>query len=213
MYRKDFLDDTPEAMLNLMAHPPYEDPMSLRDLSMQPNINLRTGRRAERMFFARNIYHFGGSGTSTSMHAHRASWLRLHSGAKVWFLYPPRSRSAPRMMHNGKHMDRYTSSGLVTSWLFREDHPHAPPHPILNFSYAQSVREGVSPKVCIQRAGTFMFVGDDWMHGLINVGLTVATATFSQIAHTTEPAGSASVAAYFAEYPVGGHTVRSKPLP
>eukprot|EP00161_Ancyromonas_sigmoides_P005566 TRINITY_DN1607_c0_g1_i16.p1 TRINITY_DN1607_c0_g1~~TRINITY_DN1607_c0_g1_i16.p1 ORF type:complete len:626 (-),score=124.61 TRINITY_DN1607_c0_g1_i16:12-1889(-) len=212
-YRKDFLYETPAAQLAVMAFPPPPDPVCLRDPRKRPHVNLWTGEPANELFFCRNIYHFGGSGTSTTFHAHRASWLRLHGGTKVWFFYPPGARPVSRVMMRPGLSARYTSEGLVTSWLLRRDIPGrgGPVNPMLNFTYAQSVREDVPPKVCIQRAGTFMYVGDDWMHALVNVGLAAGTASFSQIAHTTEEAVSARPDAYFAEYPEPGHTVRSIP--
>jgi hypothetical protein len=171
----------PAAQLALFAFPGYPDPTSLRDPRVQPHINAATGARASELFFDRDSYRFGGSGTSTTFHAHRGNWLRVHSGAKIWFFYPPRSKTVPRaMVPFGLHPN-YTDEAVAATWLLRtDDILGGPAHPLLNFSYAQSVREGVPPKVCIQRPNTFMFVGDDWLHGVVNIGLTVSTG-FSQV--------------------------------
>jgi hypothetical protein len=97
---------------------------------------------------------------------------------------------------------------VAATWLLRaDDILGGPAHPLLNFSYAQSVREGVPPKVCIQRPNTFMFVGDDWLHGVVNnIGLTVSTSAFSQVSRIYPVPD-----VYRAEYPVTGHTARSLP--
>jgi hypothetical protein len=212
VYHRDYLDDTAPATLRALAFPPYPDPVCLRDPRIAPHINTMTGVRGNEQFFVRNAYRFGGSGTSTNFHAHRATWLRLHGGFKVWFFYPPKSRTATRAMDTISPQDKSTRSHQLTTWLLRNNlDPDMPKHLVLNFTYAQSLHEGVPPKVCIQRAGTFMYVGDDWMHALVNVGLAAGTASFSQIAHTTEEAVSARPDAYFAEYPEPGHTVRSIP--
>jgi hypothetical protein len=114
----------------------------------------------------------------------------------------------PRVVHGAN----YSTEAFITSWLLRADQAHGgPAHPATNFTYAQSVREGVPPMVCIQRPGTFMFVGDDWLHGLINVGLTVSTASFTQVILVKEMPGTPEGDRYIAEYPVTGHTPRSMP--
>jgi hypothetical protein len=204
-YHCDFFNETSVGALGVAAFPPYPDPVCLRDPGIAPHINTLTGVRGEVQFFARNAYRFGGSGTSTNFHAHRASWTRLHGGAKVWFFYPPKSKSATRAM--------VSTVDVLKTWLLRNNlDPDMPKHPVLNFTYAQSLREGVPPKVCIQRAGTFMYVGDDWLSGHINIGLVAGIENYSQVVHPSEkdaiPDGANP---YLAEYPMPGHTVRSMP--
>jgi hypothetical protein len=211
-YRKEFLYDTPAEQLRTMMFPPFPDPVCLRDPGKEPHVNLLTGERGREFFFARNGYQFGGSGTSTMFHAHRANWLRLHGGTKIWFFYPPRSKTVSRAMFPAKFAEMYTTEAIVATWLLKADNTTGgPAHPMLDFSYAQSVREGVPPLVCIQRPNTFMFVGDDWLHGVVNVGLTASTIAFSQALVVNSKPGTPIGDRFIAEYPVKGHTVRSMP--
>jgi hypothetical protein len=210
LYRKEFLSETPTEQLRTMVFPAFPDPVCLRDPRKTPHINIWTGERGSELFFARNVYHIGSTGTGTPIHAHRASWLRLHGGTKIWFFYPPKSRSVLRSRQ--RRSDRYLTDTVATTWLLQtESTTGSPPHPRLNFSYAQSVREGVPPLVCIQQPNTFMFVEDDWYHGIVNVGLNSGTAVFSQGTYTNSAPGTPEGNRYIAEYPAAGHTVRSRP--
>jgi hypothetical protein len=213
VYRKDFLRDVPDEVLKMTAFPAFPDPVSLRDPLIQPHVNVLTGARESRHFFDRNTYRFGGSGTSTSFHAHRAAWLRLHGGTKVWFFHPPKSTVAPRAMFDFKFLGRYPTCYMFISWLLLRDElgKGGVSYPMLNFTYAQGLRDGTPPKVCIQRAGTFMYVGDDWMHAVVNVGLTAGTTAFSQVSYHAKPVDQINEDLYYAEYPTPGHTSRSMP--
>jgi hypothetical protein len=211
-YGKKFFNPTPPSLLEVLAFPRYPDPVCLRDVRMTPHTSIWSGEPGDEYFFARDAYHFGGTGTSTTFHVHRASWLRLHGGTKIWFFYPPKSgRTAHRARLDS--IIEFTAESLATTWLLSTyDHRGDPAQrQALNFSYAQSVREGAPPMVCVQRPGTFMLVGDDWFHAVVNIGFSAGTAAFSQSAHTNTKQGTLEYNRLLAEYPVKGHTARSMP--
>jgi hypothetical protein len=180
-----------------------------------PLADIRTGEPASEYFFARNTYRFGGSGTGTHFHGHRASWLRLQGGFKIWFFYPPGSPAATKFSLIQDPERTYGGEPVSVPWFLTRD-PEAtggPGYRVLNHSYAQSVREGQPPQVCIQRPGTFMFVGDDWHHAIVNAGLTTSTAVFAQVTYLGPPEALPQPVRerFDAEYHRGGHTARSAP--
>jgi hypothetical protein len=214
LYHKELFYEIADRTASL-AFPRFPDPVCLRDPRVEPLTDIRTGEPASEYFFARHTYRFGGSGTGTHFHAHRANWLRLHGGTKIWFFYPPRTQTSKRVGLYESLERPYGSEPVSVSWFLTRD-PEAtggPGYRVLNSSYAQVAREGEAPKLCIQRPGTFMFVGEDWHHAVVNAGHTASVAAFAQVislgpSENLEPSVRDRLEA---EYLPGSQTSRSNP--
>lgn len=207
LYYKEGYDRLSDQDVSGYALPKYPDPAFCDDPRPRPLVDVYSGEPGDRYFFARNKYFIGSSASATDIHCHRANWLHLALGFKVWLLQAPKEESTIRQVA----LHHITSAKGEGTWKYLTRSINTPEGKF-DSMYLEDVAKGVAPRVCIQPPGTTMFIGDDWFHSLVNVGTSVSFGGFSQT--TAQRFVTAEQEQrYFDEYitDVGGYTARSIP--